>query len=220
MTGASALAAALGASLGPAMTPNLTSADKAHDLYEAYIFTLVLRAARHENFAVAYESITPGPAGAFTFRTGPGHIHTTMQPYSYAVLSAPTGLEFEAHVGVRVVGKSKVTHECDVLLLDRAEAVTCRARRHDPRHTKARLAVECKFYSASLGLGELRSFIGLTADIARPTIRLVSNVSSNSMARLFKSHRRLWEDYLTPGSLAEERFLGDISSELHRLQSQ
>ena len=151
MTGASALAAALGASLGPAMTPNLTSADKAHDLYEAYIFTLVVQAARHENFAVAYESITAGPAGVFTFRTGPGHIHTATQPYSYAVLAAPNGLEFEAHVGVRVLGKSKVAHECDVLLLDRKEAITCRAHRRDPRHTRTELAVECKFYSASLG---------------------------------------------------------------------
>lgn len=220
MTSGADLVAAVSSALGNALSPNLTSADKAYDLYEAYVFTLVLRAARKENFSLSYESITPGPAATFTFRTSPGHIYTATQPYCYAVLTPPAGLELEAHVGVRVLGKSRVAHECDVLVLDRQEAIACRANRVDPLHTRAELAVECKFYSASLGLGLLRAFVGLSADLAGPANRLVTNVSSPSMAQLFKAHRRDWEDHLTPDSEAEERFIGDVRSALHRFQSQ
>ena len=90
----------------------------------------------------------------------------------------------------------------------------------DPVHNRAELVVECKFYAASLRLGLLRSFLGLAADLGGPETRLVSNVSSRSLAQLFKSHKRKWEDELVPGSLEEERFIGDVRSILHRFQSQ
>ena len=219
MTTAADLAGAVAAALAPAIAPNLTAADFTYDLYEAYIFTLVLTAARREGFAIRYASITTPPPLTFTFRTSPGHIYTSTRPYSYAILTATNGLELEAHVGVRVLGKSRVAHECDVLVLQRDEAVSCRANRVDPLHTRAELVVECKFYSASLSLGLLRGFIGLTADLGGPTISLASNVSSPSLAQLFKSHRRRWEDELVPGSQAEERFIGDARTVLHRFQS-
>jgi hypothetical protein len=214
------LAGEVAARLGPAIGLNLTAATAAYDLYEAYVFTLVLSAAHTERFGVAFEHIAPGPAATFTFRTSPGHIYTATQPYSYAVLTAPNGLELEAHVGIRALGKSRVAHECDVIVLQRDEATLCRANRVDPLHTRAELAVECKFYAATLGLGLLRGFVGLSADLGRPASTLVSNVSSPSMARLFKSHSRNWEDDLTPTSAAEQRFIGDVRSILHRFQSQ
>lgn len=220
MTTPGQLAAEVAARLGPAVAPNLTSANYAYDLYEAYIFTLVLSAARREGFGVAYEHITAAPPNTFTFRTSPGHIYTATQPYSYAVLTAQRGLELEAHVGIRALGKSRVAHECDVIVLRRDESVLCRANRVDPVHNHAELVVECKFYAAALGLGLLRSFLGLSADLGGPETRLVSNVSSRSLARLFKSHKRKWEDELVPGSLEEERFIGDVRSILHRFQSQ
>ncbi len=214
------LAAEVAARLGPAVGPNLTSATRAYDLYEAYTFTLVLTAARLEGFGVAYEHITPGPPNTFTFRTSPGHIYTSTQPYSYAVLTAPNGLELEVHLGIRALGKSRVAHECDVIMLRRDEGILCRTNRVDPIHNRAELVVECKFYAAALGLGVLRSFLGLSADLGGPETRLVSNVSSPSMARLFKSHKRKWEDELVPATADEERFVGDVRSILHRFQSQ
>jgi hypothetical protein len=219
MTTPAQLAASIATRLGPALSPNLTAADKAWDLYEAYVLTLVIEAARQEGFGVAFESVIPGPPNTVTFRTSPGHIYTETQPYSYAVLTAPSDVELEAHVGVRVLGKSRVAHECDVLLLQRDEGETCRLNRVDPLHTRAELAVECKFYALSLGLGLLRGFVGLSADVGRPESILVSNVSSPSMAQLFKSHGRNWEDDLTPGSSAEERFIPTVRSILHRFQS-
>ncbi len=136
MTSAADLAAEVAASLAPGASPNLTSAHRAYDLYEAWVFTLIVRAAQIENFTVAYESITAPPPGTFTFRTSPGHIYTATQPYSYAVLTAPDGLTLEAHVGIRVLGKSRVAHECDVLVLQRDEAIACRANRVDPLHSR------------------------------------------------------------------------------------
>jgi hypothetical protein len=126
----------------------------------------------------------------------------------------------EVHVGIRALGKSRVAHECDVLVLRRDEGVLCRTNRVDPIHNQAELVVECKFYAATLGLGLLRGFLGLSADLGGSETRLVSNVSSPSMARLFKSHRRKWEDDLVPASAEEERFVGDVRSILHRFQSQ
>lgn len=219
MTTPAALAAEVAARLGSAIGPNLTSATHASDLYEAYLFTLILAAAEREGFLLDFEHIAPGPAMVFTFRTSPGHIYTSTQPYSYAVLTAPNGLELEAHVGIRALGKSRVAHECDVIVLDRQEATLCRANRVDPLHTRAELAVECKFYAATLGLDLLRGFVGLSADLNRPVSTLVSNVSSPSIARLFKAHRRKWEDDLIPSSPAEQRFIGDVRSILHRFQS-
>jgi len=219
MTTAADLAAAVASHLSPALTPSLTSASHAFDLYEAYVFTLVLRGAEREKFAVTYETVVPGLPNVFTFRTSPGHIYTSTQPYSYAVLTSQNGLVLEAHVGVRLLGKSHVAHECDVLVLHRQEAVDCRANRVDPRHIHAEMAVECKFYAAGLDLGLLRGFVGLSADLARPVSTIVSNVTSTSMAQFFKAHKRLWEDHLTPGSSAEERFVGDVRSALHRFQS-
>lgn len=219
MTTPAQLAAAVAARLGPAVGPNLTAATHAWDLYEAYIFTLVLSAARLERFGVTYRHISTGPPNTFTFRTSPGHIYTRTQPYSYALLTAANGMELEAHVGIRALGKSRVAHECDVIVLHHDEGELCRANRVDPLHNRAEMAVECKFYAATLGLGLLRSFLGLAADLGKPENRLVSNVSSPSMARLFKAHRRKWEDDLSPASAAEQRFIGDVRSVLHRFQS-
>lgn len=217
---AAGLAADVASRLGPALGSNLTSASRAYDLYEAYTMTLVVSAARQEGFAVSFESVRPGPANTVTFRTSPGHIYTSTQPYSYAVLEAPNGVTVEAHVGVRALGKSRVAHECDVIVLDRDEAVACRTNRVDPLHTHAQLAVECKFYAQSVGLDLLRGFVGLSADVQAPYGVLVSNVTSSSVAQMFKSLKRNWEDHLTPSSAAEERFIGNIRSVLHKHQSQ
>ena len=219
MTNPVQLAAAVASRLAPTISPNLTAATSASDLYEAYVYTLVLSAAQSESFGVTFHHISTPPPGVLTFRTSPGHIYTATQPFSYSVLTAPSGVELEAHVGVRVRGKSQVAHECDVLILRRDEAVACRLNRVDPRHYRAELCVECKFYAISLDLGLLRGFVGLSADLAGPVSTLASNVSSVSVSRLFKSHKRKWEDDLTPGSVAEERFIGDVRSILHRCQS-
>ena len=56
MTTPAELAASVAGRLGPALTPNLTAADRAWDLYEAYVLTLVVTAAREEGFGVAFES--------------------------------------------------------------------------------------------------------------------------------------------------------------------
>jgi len=214
------LASAIEANLADAIAPNLTSADAACDLYEAYVFTLVLRAARVENFVVTYESVGQAPLGTFIFRTSPGHVYTNTQAYCYAVITSQEGLELEVHVGVMVRGRSHVAHECDVLVVERQEAIECRSNRVDPRHTRSELTVECKFYSKTLALGLLRSFIGLSADLNGAENRLVTNVTSASVARLFKAHNRYWTDHLSPGSDGERRFVGEVASVLHRFQSQ
>ncbi len=190
--------------LTSAVVPSLTSANNAHDLYEAYVFTLVLKAARRAGYSVRYErinSVQSGPQSTFFFRTSPGHIFTATQPYGFAVLVSNGFPRFEVHLGVRVLGKSHVSHECDVLIIDRKTAEACRERRRDPRHSRASLAIECKFYSSSLPLGQLRGFLGLSLDLGAAKTMLVTNVEANiSMARYLRTHKRWSTDRLIPPS--------------------
>lgn len=90
------------------------------DIYEGYIFGLVVRAAIAAGAEVSYEDREGNPVAQLVFRTSPGMLYSTVHPYTHAVLDFPRCDSLEAHVGVRVQGKSGVLHECDVLVLSAA----------------------------------------------------------------------------------------------------
>lgn len=78
--------------LGQSINPSFGTATQVGDLYEAYIFTLVVRAALNEG-AVAEQggSLTfRNPEDQITadllFRRSPGQIYATTQPYTHAVI--------------------------------------------------------------------------------------------------------------------------------------
>ncbi|AGC44071.1 hypothetical protein MYSTI_02755 [Myxococcus stipitatus DSM 14675] len=190
--------------------PSLTTADAHSDVFEAYIFSLILRAAGSEGAMIAFENIHGDMPTVLVFRTSPGYIFSTAQPYGHAVLSFPGKPPLEAHVGVRVAGRSRVLHECDVAVLYRSEADLCRANSVSPRCSKVVLAVECKFYASDIPLGLARAFMGLIGDIQAPGRFFVVNTSSQSAERLLTSHRRGWEHQVTPGSPVLDRLLGSF----------
>lgn len=68
-------------------------------------------------------------------------------------------------MGVQVQGGSGVLRECDVVVLDADEAALCRRSRISPRASKCLLAIECKYYTTHLSLGQARGFAGLSADM-------------------------------------------------------
>jgi len=134
----------------------------------------------------------------FVFRTSPGFIFSTAQPYTYAVISLPG-----SPLGVQMAGRSEVLHECDVAVLPRAEAETCRQNNVHPRSSKLILAVECKFYTVSLPLHLARSFIGLGVDIGVEGCHFVVNTNSDVIEKLLTHHKRRWEHKLVPGAALE-----------------
>jgi hypothetical protein len=108
--------------LGNAVTTNLTSADKAWDLFEAYVLTTVFEAARRQGGQISYRDVQGNPPTLFYFRTSPGNVYSTAHNYCHAIIDFqnPTIPLLEVHIGIFVTGKSSITHECDVAVIDRA----------------------------------------------------------------------------------------------------
>jgi hypothetical protein len=189
--------------LGAATSASLTTSSDASDLFEAYVFSLAVRAAQTEGASVSYRDRSGKVPTNFIFRTSPGYIYSTTQAYCHAVIHFQNKPALEAHIGVRVVGKSEVLHECDVAILEQSEAERCRQRLVSPRSAKILMAVECKFYSTSLQLHLARSFLGLLSDLSAKDAIFVSNISSDSIEQLLSGRKRKWEHNLIPSATLE-----------------
>lgn len=177
-----------------------TSASATNDLYEGFVFALVIQAAKAAGASVTYETVHGAPTSDLVFRTSPGMLYSVVQPYTHAVLQFDKLDALEVHVGVRVQGRSKVLHECDVLVLSQSEAALSRGKSVAPRGSKCLLAVECKFYASPLGLALAREFHGLHSDLAVQFPHFVSNLRSRSVERLLTSLRRKWEGDVRPSA--------------------
>jgi hypothetical protein len=155
--------------LSAAITPSLTSGSRGDDLYEAYVWSVVIEAARNKGATVEFRTVSDRAVTKdFYFRTSPCEIWWNAREYCHAEISFPNCPLLEAHVGIYVSGRSKVRHECDVAVLFKDEADICRWRQVLPRAGKVILAVECKYYVNSiLGLGLARAFLGLRDEIQR-----------------------------------------------------
>lgn len=190
-------------SLGSAILPSLTTASDVSDIFEAYIFSLVIDAARIENATVEYRNVLNQIPAIFVFRTSPGYIFSKRHPYTHALISFVGKPPLEIHLGVRVVGKSGVLHECDVAVIENAEAETCRRESVPPRSSKVLIAVEGKFYSTPLQLHLARAFLGLASDLSAKNQMFVTNSSSESIEKLLSGHGKQWEHNLTPNATRE-----------------
>jgi len=96
------------------------------DLYEASLFALVVQAAQDAGGRVLVTNDGIRPATALRFRRSPGNLWAGT--FTYGVVGFQSSLkQLEAHLGIYVAGVSGVAHECDVALLDQAEANRSRA---------------------------------------------------------------------------------------------
>lgn len=152
MMTASTLVAQISAILGPALGMNYSAASAANDAFEGYTFALVVKAARAAGATVTFETNEGSVTTNLIFRTSPGDIFSPKRKYTHALIELLGCPPLEAHIGVKVSGRSRVLHECDVAVIDRHEARVCRASKVHPRASKAPIAVECKFYASTLQL--------------------------------------------------------------------
>jgi hypothetical protein len=211
MADAGDLLAQITSVLGASINPNLTTRDSLSDLYEAYLFSLIVRAAREEQATVQYRSVTGATVTDLVFRRSPGFLNSTRHPYTHARIDVGSNRgRLEAHVGVRTAGKSGVLHECDVLILTEAEAERCRRQALAPRSHALLLAVEAKFYSTPLPLAEARGFVGLRADFSARDSALIANVPAAEASRFLSARTEYHETDLVPGSRAVDRFVGRV----------
>ncbi|MEM1290669.1 MAG: hypothetical protein AAGH67_04190 [Cyanobacteria bacterium P01_H01_bin.162] len=186
--------------LGNSINPYLTTQSQVFDLFEAYIFSLIVEAARSEpDVDIDYLNTTGSRATTFTFRTSPGQIFNGL--YTHAQINFQGKRPLEAHIGVRVSGISKVLHECDVLLMEMHEASICRNNNVSPQSSKVIIAAECKYYSPrNFGIKLAREFLGLTRDFsASCKYYFVYNTTSQSVEELLAHHQNSrWFRYVVP----------------------
>lgn len=201
MMTASDLISQISSILGPALGTNYSASSAANDAFEGYTFAIVVKAARAAGATVTFESNQGKPTNKLIFRTSPGYIFSQKRAYTHAVIEFPNCPSLEAHIGVMISGKSKILHECDVAVIERNEARVCRTDMVHPRVSKVPLAVECKFYASSLGLGSARGYLGLVEELTKENRWLVTNSTSDNAEKMITYHKADWEfDLSSPTS--------------------
>ena len=83
------------------VSPSLTSDSKGGDVFEAYVWKLVVDAAEAEGAEITLQNRNGSEVDEqFFFRTSPGHISSARHPYSHAVFQFERCPALEAHVGI------------------------------------------------------------------------------------------------------------------------
>jgi hypothetical protein len=194
--------------LGASITLSLTDRSKANDCYEAYVLGLIITAAQNVGAHISYEDVYGRPATQFIFRTSPGHIFSTRQNYTHAVIEFDNAPPLEAHMSIRYIGRSGVAHECDVSVLSRREAQLCRRYKSIAQHTSIMLAVECKYYESSrVSIGLTREFLGLTSEIGKDNNYFVVNTLSDNAAIILENHDNHYEESVFPAQRQVEQLV-------------
>jgi hypothetical protein len=183
------------------------------DVFEGYIWALILKAAREKGADIYYETVRHVATNNLLFRTAPGNIFSTTRPYTHAVIRFAGKPELELHVGIKVTGTSGVLHECDVAVLYREEAISCRSNEVHPRSSALIIAVECKYYASTLPLDLGRSFLGLAGEIHRQGRYFVTNSQSSSIVSLLNHHKLEWDVRVLP----DKEEAGDLLESFRRL---
>lgn len=200
-------------------TVSYNSASAAWDVYEGYAFGLVIRASVAAGGHIQYEDRFGNTTNNLVFRTSPGMLYSTAQPYTHAVIHFPGCPPLEAHVGVRVQGKSGVLHECDVLVLPVAEAELSRTNDVAPRGTRSLIAIECKYYAGHLSLQLARGFHGLHADLGVKNPYFIANLKAQRIQRYLTSLSRNWESGVIPNTQEATFFVGQLREAFKKYQS-
>jgi hypothetical protein len=188
--------------------------------FEAYVFSLCIRAVRQAGGTAVIHGIGTGPnPTTVIFRGGPGVLGSVAQDFAFARCQLGNQ-EFEVHVDVQYEGGSGAIHELDVSVFDREAADRVRQTPNlFPKTNKLYGAVECKFYDSTLGTALGRTFVGLVADCGTLQLRLFStNGLSQGLVRYFSPKNRPNRFFrLSPLRPVEEakfiNFVGQVLSE-------
>lgn len=190
------------------------------DLYEASLLPICIAAATDAGGSAVLTYDGTNPATALRFRMSPGNLWSSDICYVRVTFS-DTPKALEIHLGVYVVGKSKVAHECDVALIDSMEAERSRLLRVHPRNSKLIYAIEAKHYSRSPGIGIGRGFLGLTQELVAKKCSLVfPSTSSATLSGLIATKDSQVYSELLPGTNAARRLQSHIDQAIRNWKQQ
>ncbi|MBN8424713.1 hypothetical protein JF531_09285 [Microbacterium esteraromaticum] len=193
----------------PAALPTTMSATATpgNDLYEAYLFGLILEAAKIAGYTVEIRDSTK-PAKQLHLRRSPGRIYSIGAPgrlYTHALLKVGNRPPLEVHTGVKFVGRSKVLHEADVLVIPQKDADRSRAAAVDPHSKSAFLIIEAKYWTKAVKLGTGREFLGLRRDSsAKAQVFVCTIAKASAIALLAGSPGVEYDDGVLPNRAVEE----------------
>lgn len=196
----------------------LNSATREH-AFEAFVFSLVLKAVKAAGGQVQLVGINSGPnPNPIVFRGGPGQMSSRAKDFVYGLCTL-NGSTFEVHVDVQYAGASTATHEIDVSIFDAEEANRVRQARRLPGIRKLNGAIECKFYDSSLGTGLGRAFVGLVSDCGSLRVNsFVTNGRHQGLAKYLTRKSRPQPFFelspLNPNVVA--RFVRDVEQSIRK----
>jgi len=196
------------------LTPVYRGAAAESDLYEAALFTIAVEAAVAAGGSYLITDDGRTRSSRLTFRRSPGNLW--LGNFTYIVVTFPDSpRRLEIHLGVYVVGGSRVPHECDVAVIDQEEAERSRQGLVHPRRAKLVASIEAKNYAASPGIGVGRAFIGLSAELgqAKCTLAFPARRSSN-LAALLAARPSECFDELLPRSPAAQRLRSHLDQKI------
>lgn len=182
--------------------PSNLSSGELNNVYEVYIFTLILKAAQNEGGSIRILDQNNNTPTILHFRSGPGYITSNRRDYSFAEILFNNKPPLEVHVSIRISGHSHVLHEGDVCVLYQSEANLCRrsSDRVAPRSSKVILNIEAKYYTTPLALGLGRGFLGLITDFSSKDLFFVTNTTSSSVESLLAHKRKDRGVNIIPGN--------------------
>jgi hypothetical protein len=184
------------------------------DLYEASLLVLALEAAESAGGTVLLTQDGRTPASTLGFRRAPGNLWRG--DFTYALVSFPDHpKQLEIHLGVYVLGSSRVAHECDVAVIDHLEAERSRRGQVHPRHSKLIASIEAKNHSTSPDLGIGRAFLGLSMELGQNQCSLAfPSKSRPNLAALIAKKRSEAYDELLPGKEAAARLRSHLDQSI------
>jgi len=195
--------------LDAALIPDYRDRANASDVFEAFVFSIILQAATEEGAPEPQWEDTYGdPAAGINFRRSPGYINSRTTRYTHVILDFPDAEPLEVHLGIYAIGAANIPQECDIAVVKRSEGKRCRDvdNGYVPvKSTHVLIGVECKCYeSSNISLGLGRSFLGLVKDFSgNGNYFFVFNNTYKSVEKLLSHHKQEWEHNLTPTSARE-----------------
>lgn len=197
------LLAAIRAVLPPGGVVLIESAELS-DLFETYVLTGLIQAAEADGWTVSLHGLNEAPTQRALFRRSPGNIYAgpSSQNFTHFVLTKASVPALEAHIGIKVTGKSGVEHECDVALLPQDTVRFCRRHHVHPRSRRLILSAECKFLAGNVPLYLARGFVGLDTELNSQygECHFVVNTSSLHAMKMLARQKRRPHDDVRPGT--------------------
>ena len=180
-----------------------SNSSAAHDIYEAYILTMLLRAAQCEGWQWDLRDQAGNVTTRAVFRMGPGKIASGN--FTHVRLTKSGKYDLEAHIGVKVTGQSTVSHEFDLLLITKTDANACRTGQVDPSYTEVVGHAEAKYYGGNLSLPIGRSMVGLSVDCQlRNKSVLVTNQNGRTVESLIRHYGVAFRFLIEPSNPSAE----------------